>query len=414
MTQRCVVVSSDSHAGADLRAYKPYLEQKWHDEFEEWAKNYHNPWEFLDPVETEERLKIAVTSWHSPRNWDTERRVKDMDADGIAAEVVFPNTAPPFLPTTVLTGAPPKTREEYERRWAGLRAHNRWLVDFCAASPGRRAGVAQVMLYDIDDTVAEIRRTNEDGLRGGIIIPADGAENTTIPLYRPEYEPLWAVCEELGVPIHRHGIPPACDPDLRAEIPGIAAMGVAEMTFFNARSLTQLIFSGVFERHPDLKFVLTETSIGWVPAHLAMLDQIFASREAGGMTGFVRESLAELTMTPSEYFRRNCWLGASLLERREIEMREAIGFDRIMWGQDYPHAEGTFPYSLESHQLVMTGLPENEVRAMLGDTAIDLYGLDGELLHEVADRIGPTIAEINTAPTSLPRVPEDSWCPTFR
>ena len=165
-----IVVSSDNHAGADLYGYKPYLEQKWHEEFDEWAAAYTNPWDFVEArankdgfeLESEEILTGAA-SWHSPLNWDSAKRKQHMDADGVVGEVIFPNTAPPFMPGSVLSGKGPTTRSEYEHRWAGLQAHNRWLADFCAQTRGQRAGIAQVLLEDVDDAVAEVKKIKELG-----------------------------------------------------------------------------------------------------------------------------------------------------------------------------------------------------------------------------------------------------------
>lgn len=119
---RYTVISADCHAGADLLDYKPYLERRYHDDFDAWAAGYVNPYEDL----------LADTA---DRNWNSGRRVAELEEDGIVAEVVFPNTIPPFFPSAALM-APAPTAQEFERRWAGLRAHNRWLADFCAAAPG--------------------------------------------------------------------------------------------------------------------------------------------------------------------------------------------------------------------------------------------------------------------------------------
>ena len=98
---------------------------------------------------------------------------------------------------------PPKSRQEYEHRWAGLRAHNRWLVDFCDGLPGRRAGIAQIMLDDIDDAIAEINWVADVGLKGGVLLPGipPGSEKT--PLYSELYGPIWRACEERGVVDHK-------------------------------------------------------------------------------------------------------------------------------------------------------------------------------------------------------------------
>src|SRR5262245_42968091 len=160
MPDRYMIVSSDCHAGASVLDYKPFLEKRWHDEFDAWAATYHDPWVDVDPGPDDapavEARKVGVASSAMSANWDGERRVDDLEGDGIAGEVVFPNTAPPFFPSGVFTARSPRTREEYERRWAGLKAHNRWLVDFCGALPGRRSGIAQIFLNYVDDAVGEI------------------------------------------------------------------------------------------------------------------------------------------------------------------------------------------------------------------------------------------------------------------
>jgi hypothetical protein len=86
-----VLISSDNHGGANLFDYKPYLEKKWHAEFDQWAKQYSNPWEFLDPrvPDDEEDLLVAASSWHSPLNWDSAKRIAHMESNGVVAEVVF-------------------------------------------------------------------------------------------------------------------------------------------------------------------------------------------------------------------------------------------------------------------------------------------------------------------------------------
>src|SRR4051794_4639117 len=111
MTDRYTGISADCHAGADLLDYRPYLGSTHHDDFDAWAAASANPYEDL----------VADTA---DRNWNSDRRLAELEADGIVAEVVFPNTIPPFFPSASLM-APAPSRQEYEQRWAGLRAHNR-------------------------------------------------------------------------------------------------------------------------------------------------------------------------------------------------------------------------------------------------------------------------------------------------
>src|SRR3974390_2922968 len=121
------LISTDCHAGANLPDYKAYLAERWHDEFDVWASTYSDGW---GEVDTEHEWKGGASSFMSPYNWDSPRRLAMLEEQGIVAEVIFPNTVPPFSPAGNLASPGPRSQNEYERRWAGLKAHNRWLKDF--------------------------------------------------------------------------------------------------------------------------------------------------------------------------------------------------------------------------------------------------------------------------------------------
>src|SRR5688500_9146248 len=123
-TSNYVVISADCHGGASIGGYKPLLASRCHVECEASAESFENPYE-------------DNTGPNADRNWDSEKRLRDMEADGVVAEVIFPNTIPPFFPKVSLVDQPPGASEgDLTRRWAGLQAHNRWLADFCAKAPG--------------------------------------------------------------------------------------------------------------------------------------------------------------------------------------------------------------------------------------------------------------------------------------
>jgi hypothetical protein len=182
--EHLVVISSDAHPGADLYGYKPYLVKVWHDEFEVWDSTYGNPWKYLDHRSEDEECRIASASADSVLSWDSELRVKNTESEGIAAEVIFPNTAMPFVPDSTLSVPRPKNRDEYEHRWAGLKAHNRWLVDFCAEYPSQWAGVAEILLYDVDDAVEEVRAIHASA-------PSDGRNTSALALGRRSIDERW-------------------------------------------------------------------------------------------------------------------------------------------------------------------------------------------------------------------------------
>ena len=400
--RRYVLISTDCHAGADLRDYKPYLEKRWHDEFDRWADGYFDLWGGID---TESEWKAGVSSFMSPLNWESDKRLEALETEGIVAEVIFPNTVPPFFPNGALAAPGPRSNEEYERRWAGIRAHNRWLKDFCDRAPGRRFGYAQLLIDDVDEAVAEIRWAKEAGMRG-ILLPADHHLKLH-NLYYASYDPVWAVCEDLDMPVGRHGTTVGSDEEKDA-IDAAHACGMFETMYFSQRTLFQLIFAGVFERHPGLKFTFTEVGTGaWVIEQAATLDLfVMSAKFPGTLTGmFAGKAVAKLSMLPSEYCKRNVWVN-SLLTGADVERRHEIGMDRLMWGADFPHHEGTAPFTKRVLRGLVSSVPEDDLRPLLAGNAAELYGADLDFLQGIADRVGPAVAELAT-PLRPDEIPDD-------
>jgi predicted TIM-barrel fold metal-dependent hydrolase len=161
-----------------------------------------------------------------------------------------------------------------------------------------------------------------------------------------------------------------------------------ETTWWSARPLWFLIWSGAFERHPRLKFVVTECLISWVPELLWRMDTGYLREHGSKKLGHDLER--KLTMRPSEYFDRNCFMGASTMKRREIALRYEIGVGNIMWGNDFPHPEGTWPHTTDWLRSAFSDVPEDETRQMLGTTAAEVYNFDVGALEPLVARIGPT------------------------
>jgi hypothetical protein len=146
----------------------------------------------------------------------------------------------------------------------------------------------------------------------------------------------------------------------------------------------QLMLGGVFDRHPDLKLLLSEVRADWIPATLTHLDAVYAEH---------RDDLPA-KRTPSEYWPTNCLAGASFIHKAEVEMRHEIGVETIAFGRDFPHPEGTWPNTKEWLRDAFAGVGEDELRLMLGENAIRVLGLDRTRLAELAQRIGPTVDDI--------------------
>lgn len=396
--RRYTIVSADAHAGADLADYRPYLALRWHDEFDRWASTYVNPFADL----------LAATAY---RSWDSDRRLAENEADGIAAEVLFPNSVPPFFEEGSLVALPP-TAETYERRWAGLQAHNRWLAEFCARTPGRRAGVVQVLANRVEDALAEIRwAAGTFRPFGGILLPSIPPGCGLAPWWEPVYEPLWELCEELGVVVNVHGgggIPDYGDHE------AARAIMLVELPWFSHRPVWHLIFGGVLERHPGLRIVLTEQGLAWIPRGIETLDWFHGRMTHGGAAeaNFFGAAARGMSLTPREYFERNFHVGASFLRASESAVRHEVGVQRIMWGADYPHSEGSFPYSTLALRAAFGGCDPAEVAQMVESNAADLYGFDLDALRPVGDRIGPTVAEVAVT-LAVDDYPTDSTCNAF-
>lgn len=387
---RYLIVSTDGHAGLPMEGYRDYLEARFHKDFDEAL-----PIQREMTRKAEEKFLISEFNdrWREGIEdqlrgaWDGDVRDSVIDADGVAAEVLFPDgitemNAPPFGAGLGLRpwGVDP------ERQWAGARAHNRWIAEFCQENPERRIGIAIVlMLYDVDVALAEVKWAYDNGLRG-ILIPALMGDYDAYN--HPKYYPIWEFCQEHGMVVHTHSGP---SPDYNFDLPGAVGVYLTEFAWWAARPLWHLIFGGVFEMFPRLHFALTEVSEFWIPHMLELMDVRASVKHTSGKLGDFRSNL---TMKPSEYFKRNCWVGASaLFDEGSMAVRHDIGINNIMWGTDYPHPEGSWPHTRERLVEFFSDMPEREADAILGTNAIECYHLDRERLEAIAARVGPHRSE---------------------
>jgi len=392
-SSRYTIISADTHAGANHRTYREYLDPAFHGDFDAWREQYKNPWKDLRDTD----LRI--------RNWDDERRDADQLADGIVGEVIFPNTVPPFYPGFVLFAGPPKP-EEYAHRRAGIHAHNRWLVDFCNRKPAQRAGIGQIFLNDIDDAIEDATWIKAQGLRGGVLLPTVAPDVKWVkPLYHPDYDRLWAALQDLDVPVNLHS--GTGSPDY-GRFPSVPMIMITEVGFYGMRAFVHMLLSGVFERFPRLKFVMTEGSAAALPPMLSHMDQVIASVSKGEIGELKYTAENALPRSATEYFQQNCWVGASFPGPSDWAAREVMGPDRFMWGSDYPHDEGSPPYSRESLRAVFHEVGETELRDVLAGNAAKLYDFDLDALAPLAEQYGPTIEEIASPLTELPPNPNSA------
>jgi predicted TIM-barrel fold metal-dependent hydrolase len=390
-----ICITSDTHAGAAIDTYGEYLDPAYRADFAAWRGAYRNP--------SKKHIGGKKT-----KNWDSAERLADLQGDGVVGEVLFPNTVTPFY-AKAFHIAPPVRPEEYEHALAGTRAHNRWLADFCREAPARRAGIGLIHLNDLDDAIADVQWIARNGLRGGVLLPLPSpAEHWLPPLNHPDYDRLWAAIQDCDLVINQHsgqGSPPY--PDAQGSTP----LWALEMMFFVQRGFTHLIMGGVFERFPRLRYILTESGCSWAIGLMNQMDGMYHAWKRGNIGEIDAAKDPALKELPSFYAKRNCWYGASFPGPREIEGRHVVGLDKILWGNDYPHYEGSYPYSRENMRLAFADVPEPEVRMMLGENAAKLYGFD-------LDALRPAANEANITPelvaTQLDEIPADSQCLAFQ
>jgi len=331
------------------------------------------------------------------------KRLAVLEEQGIHAEVTYPGP--------VLTGGMSNAMfigsyksEGLELVWPALHAYNRWLADFCSAAPGRRAGCIPIDLHDMDRAVEEVTWARGAGLFGGVMLPAMSL-TSGLRGYADEYfDPFWSACEDHSMVLNLHTGASGAPTDARQlyDAKHGGGLGLYEVFVFTRRPLWFMIFGGVFDRHPELKVVVAENGVQWLPSLIRDMEQFFDTHGAAPL----RSSLAR---RPREYFDRHVYLGGSLMKRYEAEMRDEIGVDRLMWGADYPHLEGAAPVHRHVMRHVLGGLPEDDLRRILGQNAIDLWGFDAGLLQAVADRVGPTVDDLSKTMALDEIPPTFSW-----
>jgi predicted TIM-barrel fold metal-dependent hydrolase len=385
-----LVISADGHAGPPPEVYRDYLDPDFREAFD----NHQAELEAGRMVNT-----AFVEEWdeetgdHDMRaGYDPTVRDTVLDQEGVAAEVLFPDAD--VLGTGRLASSPfgsglgSGAGADPAAVKAGARAHNRWLADFCATNPHRRIGVAVVpVTAGIDDAVAEVHAAAERGLRG-VMIPTRWFD---APAYiDPSYEPVWAACAEAGLVLHTHSGAGPADYEMG---PGFVAIYAAEAWWWAARPFWVLVLSGVFERHPDLRYSIAENGAWWVPDLVKRMDEKWEG--AHNTRKFGDAFKLDLPRRPGSYVDANCFFAASTPGADEISRRHEIGVGNLMWGNDLPHPEGTYPHTRKWITERFRDVPPDETARILGGNAAEVYRVDTAALQATVDRIGPSPDDVH-------------------
>ena len=291
--------------------------------------------------------------------WTLESRIKDMDTEGWDIQVCLPTKAvslPGFIPDDV--------------QGAMCVAYNSWAHDFCSGAPERIKFTATVPGHDIDDMVAEIRRSVSELGAVSVFLPKAIPEKMW---HHPDYTRVWETVTELDVPISVHGSSSASgDPWANARYnpyagPFIALGQAIGFPFENMINLGHFMYSGILDKFPNLKLLILEANSGWVPFWLNRLEKYCEGRQSV----FFDEH--PLDLTPQEYFLRQCAVAADADEPSIKYVVDYIGDDNIVFNTDYPHPDA--PATNEPLANMMEQpLSEDTKRKILWDNSVKIYG----------------------------------------
>ena len=286
-----------------------------------------------------------------------DERIKDMDQDGIEAGISYPSV-----------GLSLYNLQDSDLLTVLLRAYNGWVAEFAAAYPKRLKAVGLLNVDDIPSAVEELTRIHKLGLVGAMITtyPTEGRS-----YHLPDYDPLWTAAEDLGMPLGLHFGTNRPGPGQQFDKPLLLRPSfVANIDHWVRVSLADMIFSGVFERHPKLLVGSIEQEVSWAPHFLERIDYTYLYRPKKPGRYIFKEG-----MKPSDFFHRNCFISFQQ-DSIGVRNRQYIGVDNLLWGSDYPHIESTFPRSREIIGETLEGCTEDEKAKIVCDNAARIYHLN--------------------------------------
>ena len=300
--------------------------------------------------------------------WDGGARLKEQEVDGVDAEVLYPSQR---------TMRHYMLDDDAEFHRAGIQAYNNWMAkEFMAANPSRLIGLAQIPNLGVEEAIAEMQRAKKLGMRGVILSswPAGGVSISK------EDDAFWEEALKLDMPCSIHlgtvakgAAKGATTSTGKFEPTGLLTSGQKTVASYSTAGMdsmppiiTETIMSGLFDRYPSLTFISVEAGAGWVPFLLEQMDDRWWRNR--------HWAKVELSMLPSEYFRRN-WRLTFVQDFYGVRNRHDVGIDNMMWSTDYPHHISDWPYSRKIANEMFAGVPEEERYKICAGNAAKLYKL---------------------------------------
>ena len=284
-------------------------------------------------------------------DWDAADRIRDQERDGVVAEVIFPTFA---LQACFASDDP-------GLQLALCRAYNAWAAEAFPRG-GRLLPVGTVPMLDLDAAVAEASRLADAGFRA-LFLPA---RVDARPYNDAAYDGFWTVAQDLGLPLTFHS-GTGHEPRVMSGPGGAVINYLLGAQLDGPMVMLALAAGGALDRFPGLRIVTVETGASWLAWIMTQADAIYADHD--------KWARPKLSLKPSELIRRQCH-ATFMYDPVAVRNRGTTGVETLMWGNDYPHPEGTWPHSQEVCAEQFAGVPDDELRAMVGGTAARVFGFD--------------------------------------
>jgi predicted TIM-barrel fold metal-dependent hydrolase len=361
--RRYLVVSADAHVApilkTDLRAH---CESGMLEAFDDFVAQLERQKEqsYLDGGTGMSQIQVFLPQerWEATRALpglrDPDARHRDMDDEGVVADVLF-------------HGAQSVERKPFDKcgdldlEAKGKRIYNRWLAEFVSSAPERHVGVADLPMWDVDQALADVTVARRMGLTAANL----PAPRRSLPDYNlPIWEPFWSACEDLGIPLVCHaGVGDSPHYEGREAV----ALFLAEVQWYGRRAFQYLTLGGVFERHPQLKLVVAESDAGWLPHYMYRMDHAARINAEDGI-------LKGLSKLPSEYIRDNVYATFQDDETAYHTLHQ-FPVEHLLWASDFPHTDSTWPRSRQLIAEQAGHLDEAQSQAIFRDNTARLFNL---------------------------------------
>lgn len=354
------IISADSHVSIRDEAVLGHLDTKHHEAYQQArAEQMAIRAKKAKPKATQLPVGQVNAPWKAagrPGEHDPSERLKDMDIDGVEAEVLYTNIDGGSTFYGIKDGG----------RLAAFQAFNNASFDFSAADPKRLLVVYIVPLADMDEAVKEVHRLAGQGARA-IMLPPYPTDLGLLPYFDSHYDRLWGAIQETGIPISQHvGANAACWNIMDYDTTGAKGIFQSLPPIMMAEVLANWIVGGVFVRFPKLKVVMVESGLGWIPYYLERLDTM-QGRHGWSNYDMIKEK-------PSTYWHQNM-MATFEEDTFGVANRDVLGVGNLMWATDYPHPDCTWPESQKVLDTHFSDIPPDEARQIVGGNAARVYHL---------------------------------------